>query len=88
MKSKITIIIILAIVATVAVVLKLQNNKKNLKQEVFAPKTKQTSASAESLGVQIFEKNQNPVKDEIPAANPFKENTANPLKDSYKNPFE
>lgn len=39
-----------------------------------------------SLGAQVFEKTQNPVKEELQQTNPF-EGVANPLEGVYKNPF-
>lgn len=40
-----------------------------------------------SLGGQLFEKTQNPIKDKLPPTNPFEETETNPLKDVYQNPF-
>ena len=48
----------------------------------------------ESLGEKIFEKAQNPIKDELPQSNPFEakanpfETETNPFQGVYKNPFE
>ena len=50
-------------------------------------------AEPASLGVQIFEKTENPTKDQFPETNPFTADTnpfdagTNPYKDTYKNPF-
>lgn len=41
---------------------------------------------ARSIGGDIFEKTQNPLKDELPETNPFKAET-NPFKDKETNPF-
>ena len=47
----------------------------------------------ESLGEKIFEKAQNPIKDELPQTNPFEtksnpfETEVNPFQGVYKNPF-
>ena len=46
------------------------------------------------FGAQIFEKTENPTKDEFPEANPFAADSnpfdanTNPYKDEYRNPFE
>lgn len=42
---------------------------------------------AEQLGGALLEKTQNPLKDELPSANPFKNAETNPFIDAYKNPF-
>lgn len=53
---------------------------------------KKPSAS-ETLGGKIFEKAQNPIKDELPQTNPFKtkanpfETEVNPFQGVYTNPF-
>ena len=53
----------------------------------------QPGKQPDSLGAQIFEKTQNPTKDQFPESNPFAADTnpfdvnANPFKDTYKNPF-
>ena len=45
------------------------------------------------IGVQIYEKSQNPIVDKLPETNPFGgqlspfEQQTNPYKDAYKNPF-
>lgn len=39
-----------------------------------------------SIGGEIFEKAQNPLKDELPQTNPFKAET-NPFKETETNPF-
>ena len=41
----------------------------------------------ESLGGQIFEQTQNPLKGKLPPTNPFEETETNPLKNVYQNPF-
>lgn len=41
---------------------------------------------APSLGDQLFEKTQNPLKGKLPETNPFKEQV-NPFDTIYKNPF-
>lgn len=43
-------------------------------------------SEATSVGAQVFLRSSNPLKDEIPETNPFREDS-NPLKDIYKNPF-
>lgn len=40
-----------------------------------------------SLGGQLFEKTQNPIKDKLPPTNPFEKTETNPLKGVYQNPF-
>lgn len=40
-----------------------------------------------SLGAQILEQTQNPLKGKLPPTNPFEEAETNPLKDVYQNPF-
>lgn len=42
----------------------------------------------ETLGEQVFEKSQNPIKDKLPETNPFENEKVNPLKDIYTNPFK
>ncbi|MDO8408029.1 MAG: hypothetical protein Q7S95_02215 [bacterium] len=41
----------------------------------------------ESLGSQIVEQTNNPLKGKLPPTNPFEETETNPLKDVYQNPF-
>ena len=52
-------------------------------------KSKQAPSSQEalSLGSQLFDKTQNPLKGQVPEINPFKEQK-NPLDAIYQNPFE
>ncbi|MDP3727061.1 MAG: hypothetical protein Q8R35_00290 [bacterium] len=52
-------------------------------------------APAGTIGAELFEKAQNPLKDELPQTNPFKAETnpfknteTNPFIDSYENPFD
>ena len=45
------------------------------------------AAPAERLGAELLEKSQNPLKDELPSTNPFKQVETNPFVDVYKNPF-
>lgn len=40
-----------------------------------------------SLGSNILDKTQNPIKNKLPEANPFQKIETNPLKNIYKNPF-
>jgi len=40
-----------------------------------------------SLGGQIFEQTQNPLKGKLPPTNPFEKTETNPLKNVYQNPF-
>lgn len=42
---------------------------------------------AASIGAEIFEKTENPVKGEVPETNPFGAGT-NPFNNPYKNPLE
>ena len=81
MKSKIIAIVVVLLLA-LGVVLYLQRGKKetspspqNQAKDVQAP-----APNEAGLGAQVYEKSQNPVKDEVPETNPFKE--------EYKNPFE
>ncbi len=41
-----------------------------------------------SLGEQLLDKVQNPVKGQVPEANPFTETETNPFFNVYQNPFE
>ena len=43
-------------------------------------------APAGTIGAELFEKAQNPLKDELPQTNPFKAET-NPFKNTESNPF-
>lgn len=54
----------------------------------FALRGPAPAPAGPSLGEQLLEKIQNPVKGELPEANPFKESEINPFQDVYKNPFE
>ena len=52
-------------------------------------------APADTIGAELFEKAQNPLKDELPQTNPFKAETnpfknteTNPFIDTYENPFD
>lgn len=40
----------------------------------------------ETIGAELFEKSQNPLKDELPETNPFRAET-NPFKNAETNPF-
>ena len=41
----------------------------------------------ESLGAEIIDQIQNPLKGKLPPTNPFEKAETNPLEDIYKNPF-
>lgn len=41
----------------------------------------------ESLGAEIVDQIQNPLKGKLPPTNPFEKAETNPLEDIYKNPF-
>lgn len=49
-------------------------------------KSRQAPKETPTLGSQIFEKTQNPLKGQVPNANPFKKQK-NPFDVIYKNPF-
>ena len=56
---------------------------------------KTSESESTGLGQEIFEKVENPLKDELPEANPFKAEAnpfqkaeTNPFTNTYKNPFE
>lgn len=59
----------------------------------LAWKYKPTAAPTKSVGVELFEKINNPVKGQLPETNPFKveanpfKTNPNPFSDPYKNPF-
>ena len=57
--------------------------------QLSTPTTKELSpAEIEgSLGGQIFEQTQNPLKGKLPPTNPFEKTETNPLKNVYQNPF-
>jgi len=82
MKSKVIAIIVVVLLLVAGAVLYLQRNKKETPPvPQNQAKDEQAPAPNEAgLGAQVYEKSQNPVKDEVPETNPFKE--------EYKNPFE
>lgn len=47
----------------------------------------EVAAPVAPLGAELLEKTQNPLKDELPSTNPFKQAETNPFVDVYKNPF-
>ena len=47
---------------------------------------RQPETPIETIGAELFEKAQNPLKDELPQTNPFKAET-NPFKNTETNPF-
>ena len=55
----------------------------------FVPGAKELSSAEveESLGSQILEQIQNPLKGKLPPTNPFENAKTNPLEDVYQNPF-
>ena len=61
------------------------------KKGVELPPTREIHAGG--IGVQLYEKSQNPISDKLPETNPFGgqlnpfEQPTNPYKDAYKNPF-
>ena len=63
--------------------------RSKTKVEVAPP----ASPTSETLGEKIYEKAQNPIKDELPQTNPFEtkvnpfETETNPFQGVYKNPF-
>mgnify|MGYP001558929687 CR=1 FL=1 len=59
---------------------------KSYKSELIAV-PEGVAAPAEQLGADIFEKAQNPLKNELPTTNPFKQAETNPIVDVYRNPF-
>ena len=62
-------------------------------QESFSPSSAPTvrdlssAEIEESLGSQIIEQTNNPLKGKLPPTNPFEKTETNPLKDVYQNPF-
>lgn len=78
MNWKITLIGLVVLIAVLAVVGWWWSQRP-----VAPPKAEEKPAS---LGAQVFEKTQNPVKEELQQTNPF-EGVANPLEGVYKNPF-
>ena len=87
MKPKFIAILALVLLAFGLVFWKVHNDRQNQKPAVFVPKKNQAQP-ADSLGAQVYEKQTNPVKDQIPQTNPFKDAKTNPIDQSYKNPFE
>ena len=76
-KIVLIIILILALLGGVAYFLISSGKLSN-------PLNKNTQTT--SLGGQIYNQTQNPLKDKIPETNPFSK--VNPFKGVYKNPFE
>ena len=87
MKPKYIVIVALFLLAFGLVFWKLRADRQNQKPAEFTPKKDQTEPAA-SLGAEVYEKTQNPVKDEVPRTNPFKDTSTNPIEQSYKNPFD
>ena len=57
--------------------------------QLSAPTAKELSPAEVkgSLGGQIFEQTQNPLKGKLPPTNPFEKTETNPLKNVHQNPF-
>ena len=66
-----------------------QKSGQGIFPQLSNPTTKELSpAEVEvSLGSQILEQTQNPLKGKLPPTNPFEETETNPLKEVYQNPF-
>ncbi|MBI2010812.1 MAG: hypothetical protein HYS89_01070 [Candidatus Colwellbacteria bacterium] len=61
---------------------------KSRKVEESTPAvTEEEDEASATLGAEIFEKSENPIKDEVPETNPFEAET-NPFEGAYQNPFE
>lgn len=91
MKSKIIIIAVVAILAIIGLVWYLQKGNKQGAPQLKNQAKSQEQAPApkeEGLGAEVYEKAQNPVKDEVPETNPIKNVKTNPFKEEYSNPFE
>ena len=94
MRGKLVMVVVL--VAVVAGVGFWYSQKGNSSPQVFPQSASQPQVeqkpvdqktAAISLGSQILEKTQNPVKDNLPETNPFSRTETNPLKRIMKNPF-
>ena len=100
LKSKPVAISAIAIVVVAAIVsFWYWHNKKSV---ITSPAPTTPATIEKSIGSQVFEKANNPIKDKVPETNPFKTQTnpftktetnpfkkeANPLKAQYKNPFQ
>lgn len=66
-----------------------QKGGQGIFPQLSAPTAKELSPAEikGSLGSQIFEQTQNPLKGKLPPTNPFEKTETNPLKDVYQNPF-
>ncbi len=62
--------------------------KKLLQAPAANVKPSPAAGASQSLGAQVYEQSQNPVKDQVPENNAFKNSSANPVSQSYKNPFQ
>lgn len=76
MKPKYIAIIVLVVVAAGLVFWYWQKNQP--KPAVFVP-SNNAAQSSQSLGAQVYEQQQNPVKNQVP--------DPNPINSSYTNPF-
>lgn len=56
------------------------------RQTAPSPALTGQTPGTQSLGAQIFEQAQNPIKDKLPSTNPIE--SANPIQGIYQNPFE
>ena len=90
MSTKERVIILIAVVLTVAGFVYWYFNRANFASPV-APQVPVVPTStatyphgAQSLGEKIYENSQNPIGSKIPSLNPV----TNPLDGAYKNPFE
>ncbi len=85
----ITGLIILVVLAAVGFWYWSQKGGQGIFPRPSAPAARELSPAAveESLGGQIFEQTQNPLKNKLPPTNPFEKTETNPLKDVYQNPF-
>ena len=89
MKSKAIVIGIGAILVIAGLVWYLQKDGDRVPSSSNQAKQEQSAKPLEEgLGAQVYEKVQNPVKDEVPEANPIKKVKTNPFKEEYINPFE
>ncbi|MBI2011069.1 MAG: hypothetical protein HYS89_02500 [Candidatus Colwellbacteria bacterium] len=89
-KKLITIIVVLILLALGAGFwFWSQKGGRGISPQLSVPTAKELSPAEikGSLGGQIFEQTQNPLKNKLPPTNPFEKTETNPLKDVYQNPF-
>ncbi|MDE2312249.1 MAG: hypothetical protein KGJ93_04170 [Patescibacteria group bacterium] len=86
MKPKYVTILFLLLIAAAVVFWKIHIDLQHRQEVVMQPKAPAVSAAPQSLGAQVYQQTQAPAAGQIPNNNPFSQ-SANPIQQSYTNPF-